>query len=61
MSQKGRKNTLIVRSLNVSGIMEEKDQKQTADDIQTYKIDIMKIQEHLKCNTSRYAANDIRF
>ena len=49
MSQKGRKNTLIVGSLNVTGIREEKDQKQIADDMQTYKIDIIGIQEyHLK-------------
>ena len=32
MNQKGRKNTLIVGSLNVRGIMEDKDQKQIADD-----------------------------
>ena len=46
MNQNGRKNTLIVGSLNVRGSREEKDQKQIADDIQTYKIDIMGIQEH---------------
>ena len=33
MNQKGRKNTLIVGSLNVRGIREEKDQKQIADDM----------------------------
>ena len=46
MNQKGRKNTLIVGSLNARGIRKEKDQKQLADDMQTYKIDIMGIQEH---------------
>ena len=46
MNQKGRKNTLIVRSLNVRGIREEKDPKQIADDMQKYKIDIMWMQEH---------------
>ena len=48
MYQKGRKNTLIVESLNVRGIREEKGKKkkQIADDMQTYKIAIMRIQEH---------------
>ena len=46
MYQKERKNTLIVGSLNVRGIREEKDQKQIADDMQTYKIDIMRIKKH---------------
>ena len=49
MNQKGRKNTFIVRSLNIRGIRGEKDQKQIADHMQTNKIDIMGIQEcHLK-------------
>ena len=34
MNQKRRKNTLIVGSLNVRGIREEKDQKQISDDKQ---------------------------
>ena len=38
MNQKGRKNTLIVGSLNDRGIREEIDQKQIADDMQTYKL-----------------------
>ena len=46
MYQKGRKDTLIVESLNVTGIREKKDQKQIADGMQKYKIDIMVIQEH---------------
>ena len=46
MNQKGMKNTLVVGSLNVRGIREEKDQTQIADDVQTYKIDNMGIEEH---------------
>ena len=33
-------------NLNVRGIREEKYQKQVADDMQTYKIDILGIQGH---------------
>ena len=46
MNQKGSKNTLIMGSLNATGIRAEKDQKQIADDMQTYKPGIMRIQGH---------------
>ena len=52
MNQKGRTNPLIVGNLNIRGFREEKDQKQIADDMQTYKIDIMGIQQEHHLNRS---------